>query len=253
MPAVEYTVSDDINIKKYGLLAENYSVNSDDYKNIKSLTNNELKEKNKLKRELNMDFIGHDKARPGRVIHIADDYLGIDKLFRIKSVSHKINGCNHTMSCTLDFLKENTGNKFTEGKVIQREDIEKENESADKKEKSSINFESFYTILNKQIGKSYVWGASGPNSFDCSGLVYYCLNKSGKKVSRLTAQGFYNSCAKISAKDRQKGDLIFWAKNGKVYHVAVYVGNGMQIGAEDEKTGVVKKKVSSNVYSYGRL
>ena len=41
MPAMEYTISNETNIKKYGLLAENYNVNSDDYKNIKSLAKNE--------------------------------------------------------------------------------------------------------------------------------------------------------------------------------------------------------------------
>jgi len=264
MPAIEYTVSNDEDIKKYGLLSENYSVNSDEYENIKSLADNELKNKNKLKRELSMDFIGHDNARPGRVMHIIDDYLGIDDFFRIKSVSHKVNGSIHTMSCTLDFLKENTSNKFTSGKVIQREDVKAKEESSNTvnndvgldvslSETSNANFTSLYSALTEQIGKRYIWGASGPNSFDCSGLVYYCFNKAGKKIARNSAQGYYNICTKVSAKNRQKGDLIFWAKNGKVYHVAVYVGNGMQISAENEKIGVVKKKVTSGVYSYGRL
>ena len=49
-----------------------------------------------------MDFIGHTKARPGRVMHLVDDYLGIDDNYRIKSVNHKINGSIHTMSCALE-------------------------------------------------------------------------------------------------------------------------------------------------------
>lgn len=245
MPAMEYTISDETNIKQYGLLAENYNVNSDDYKNIKSLAKNELEDKNKLKRELTMDFVGHEKARAGRVMHIVDEYLGINDYFRINSVSHKINGCIHTMSCDLEYLKEAPSNKYTEGKVIQREEI--------KTEGASANFESLYTILSNQVGKPYVWGASGPDSFDCSGLVYYCFNKAGIKIARLTAQGLYNKCTKIKAKDKQKGDLIFWAKNKKVYHVAVYVGDNTQISAENEKVGVVRQKVTSGVYSYGRL
>ncbi|MEI3162930.1 MAG: C40 family peptidase [Lachnospirales bacterium] len=245
MPAMEYTISDNTNIAKYGLLAENYNVNSDDYKNIKNIAKTELEDKNKLSRELEMDFIGHYKARAGRVMHIVDDYLGINDYFRIQSVNHKIDGGIHTMSCTLDYVKEAPANKYTEIKVIQREDIKTEGSSAD--------FDSLYSILNAQVGKSYVWGATGPNSFDCSGLVYYCFNKAGKKISRMTAQGYYNSCTKVKAKDRQKGDLIFWAKNGKVYHIAVYVGDGYQISAENEKVGVVKKKVTSGVYAYGRL
>ena len=51
-----------------------------------------------------MDFIGHDNARAGRVMHIIDECLGIDGNYRIKSVNHKVNDCNHTMSCTLENL-----------------------------------------------------------------------------------------------------------------------------------------------------
>lgn len=104
MPEKQFIARDEESIRKYGLLAENYSVNSDDTDNIQELAKNELKEKNTLKRELSMDFIGHDSARAGRVMHIADDYLGIDENYRIKSVTHKINGCVHTMSCVLENL-----------------------------------------------------------------------------------------------------------------------------------------------------
>lgn len=104
MPEKQFIARDEENIKKYGLLAENHSVNSDEADNIQHLAETELKEKNTLKRELSMDFIGHDNARPGRVMHIADDYLGINGNYRIKSVTHKINGNIHTMSCNLEEL-----------------------------------------------------------------------------------------------------------------------------------------------------
>lgn len=104
MPEKQFIARDEENIRKYGLLAENYSINSDEVDNIQELANNRLKEKNTLKRELSMDFIGHDSARPGRVMHIVDDYLGINENYRIKSVSHKIEGNIHTMSCSLENL-----------------------------------------------------------------------------------------------------------------------------------------------------
>lgn len=62
MPDAEYTVSDDESISKYELLSENYTVNFEDEDNIKSLAENELADKNKIKMELTMDFIGHDNA-----------------------------------------------------------------------------------------------------------------------------------------------------------------------------------------------
>ncbi len=102
MPEKMFYARDPESIRKHGLLAENYNVNSDDADNIKELAKNELKEKNVIKQELSMDFIGHDNARPGRVIRVIDEYLGINGNFRIKSVSHKINGSIHTMSCTLE-------------------------------------------------------------------------------------------------------------------------------------------------------
>lgn len=249
MPAVEYTVSDNENIGKYGLLSENYSVNSEDLDNIKSLAKNELADKNKLKRELTVDFIGHDSARPGRVMHVADDYLMTDDFFRIQSVSHKVSGNIHTMTCTLDFLKENTNKTYAESEVVQREDVSSSGSSI-----SNSDFEKLNSVLNSQVGKPYASGTEGPNSFDCSGLVYYAFNRSGlKSLNRTTAQGYYDMCTKISAESRQPGDLIFWANGGKVYHVGIYVGDGMMINAENENVGVRKTKVWSNVYSYGRL
>lgn len=252
MPAVEFTVSDDENIKKYGLLSENYSVNSEDLDNIKSLAKNELTDKNKLKRELTMDFIGHDSARPGRVMHIIDDFLGIDDFFRIQSVNHKVNGDIHTMSCTLNFLKENASSNFTESKFIQREDVSKSESGGSAVSSGDIG--KLSSVLNAQVGKPYVWGAEGPDSFDCSGLVCYAFNQSGvKSVGRTTAQGYYNMCTKISASNRQPGDLVFWADNSKVYHVGVYIGEGMMINSENPNVGVRKTKLWSNVYAYGRL
>ena len=104
LPKKQFIARDENNISKYGLLAETFKVDSDEEKNIQQLAKNELKEKNKIKSEISMSFIGHDNARAGRVMRIIDDYLGINDLFRIKSVSHTIKGANHTMNCTLEKL-----------------------------------------------------------------------------------------------------------------------------------------------------
>ena len=104
MPEKQFIARDEESIRKYGLLAENYKVSSDEEDNIKELANNELKKKNVLKRELSMDFIGHDNVRAARVIRVEDEYLGINDVYRIRSVSHKIKGNIHTMSCVLESL-----------------------------------------------------------------------------------------------------------------------------------------------------
>ena len=102
LPKKQFIARDETNINKYGLLAETFKVDSKEEKNIQQLAKNELKEKNKLKTELSMSFIGHDNARASRVMRIVDDYLGINDLYRIKSVNHTVKGANHTMNCTLE-------------------------------------------------------------------------------------------------------------------------------------------------------
>lgn len=80
-------------------------------------------------------------------------------------------------------------------------------------------------VAKSEIGKPYVYGAAGPRSFDCSGLVYYSYAKEGKRINRV-AQAQYNQSKKISWANRKPGDLVFFAYKGthSVYHVGVYIG-----------------------------
>lgn len=81
------------------------------------------------------------------------------------------------------------------------------------------------SIAKNQMNDPYVWGAAGPNKFDCSGLVYYAYYKAGYKWSRTTAQGQYNRTQHISSKYRRPGDLVFIGSNSKnIYHTGIYVG-----------------------------
>lgn len=90
--------------------------------------------------------------------------------------------------------------------------------------------------LNDQRGKPYYLGGNGPNCFDCSGLVYYCLKQVGINVGRLTAHGYseYSGWELIDdCNNLIRGDLIFYHNTGSTYvsHVAVYLGNGYYIHA----------------------
>ena len=62
-------------------------------------------------------------------------------------------------------------------------------------------------IAQSEEGKQYVFGASGPNTFDCSGLVYYCYQNAGFKIQRLTAQDYYNESTETN--NPEIGDLVF--------------------------------------------
>ena len=104
-------------------------------------------------------------------------------------------------------------------------------------------------LATKQLGKPYVWGAEGPNSFDCSGLVYYVYKNAAGKTLPRTAAAQYGTGVAVSKSNLQPGDLIFSSTDGsgRVTHVAIYVGNGQMIHAP--RTGKNVEKVSiSNSY-----
>ncbi|MCR8746284.1 C40 family peptidase [Romboutsia lituseburensis] len=94
---------------------------------------------------------------------------------------------------------------------------------------------------HEQLGKPYVWGAEGSNSFDCSGLVHYVFGQNGIKTPRVSRDQ-YKVGKSVSKSNLQSGDLIFSSSDssGRVTHVGIYVGDGKMIHAPNSK-GVVKK------------
>lgn len=82
----------------------------------------------------------------------------------------------------------------------------------------------------KYLGIKYVYGGSTPKGFDCSGLVKYVCAKNGISLSRTSAAQSRQGVT-VSKSNLQPGDLLFFAKNGRVHHVGIYVGNGQMIHA----------------------
>lgn len=84
----------------------------------------------------------------------------------------------------------------------------------------------------KHLGKPYVWGAKGPNTFDCSGLTYYVYMKAtGHYIGGWTGEQQYAG-TQISVSQAQPGDLVFWGpSSGVTHHVGIYIGNGQFIHA----------------------
>ncbi|WP_347877338.1 C40 family peptidase [Furfurilactobacillus milii] len=85
-------------------------------------------------------------------------------------------------------------------------------------------------VLYSEIGKPYVWGATGPYAFDCSGLVQYAYAQAGVSLPRVTYQQ-ENAGFAVSLSNLKSGDLLFWGARGNSYHVAVYIGNWQMIEA----------------------
>jgi cell wall-associated NlpC family hydrolase len=96
-------------------------------------------------------------------------------------------------------------------------------------------------LAANQEGKPYVYGAAGPNAFDCSGLVQYVFRQAGRAEPR-TALQQYNASTHISVLQAGRGDLVFYGAP-RVYHVGIYVGGGQMIDAAHTGTRVRQEHV----------
>jgi hypothetical protein len=94
------------------------------------------------------------------------------------------------------------------------------------------------TEAKTHIGQRYVWGAAGPTTFDCSGLVIYSYGKFGVSTPRVSEDQF-RAARVISADRAVPGDLVFYHDaTGDVYHVGIYLSPGHTVAAIDTAHGV---------------
>ena len=87
----------------------------------------------------------------------------------------------------------------------------------------------------RQLGKPYVWGGSGPDSFDCSGLTSWAWRAGGRSLPHSSAAQ-YSATTRVPVSDIQLGDLIFYGT--PIHHVGIYAGNGMMVEASETGTPV---------------
>ena len=82
-----------------------------------------------------------------------------------------------------------------------------------------------------KLGSPYVWGATGPNSFDCSGFTSYVYRvAAGREIGGWTVPQ-ESAGTTISIDQAQPGDLLFWGSHGGTYHVAIALGGGQYVHA----------------------
>ena len=97
-----------------------------------------------------------------------------------------------------------------------------------------------------QLGKPYVWGATGPGSYDCSGLVQAAWAAAGVSIPRVTYTQ-WSALPHISVSALQPGDLLYYDGQG---HVSMYVGDGYIIDAP--RTGLTVQKIPMNTDWYAQ-
>ena len=107
-----------------------------------------------------------------------------------------------------------------------------------------------------QLGDPYAWGGTGPNSWDCSGLVQQAFRHAGVALPRVAADQ-YRAVTAVSRSQLRRGDLVFWSTDGSVagiHHVAIYLGNNQYLEAPHSGATVrISSFASYNPNLYGRV
>ncbi|GAA2076349.1 C40 family peptidase [Streptomyces albiaxialis] len=109
--------------------------------------------------------------------------------------------------------------------------------------KGSGNAATLINFLKGQVGKAYVSGATGPSAYDCSGLTQAAFKTVGVSLPRVS-QSQSTTGTPVSLSNVQPGDILYWGSAGSAYHVAVYIGDGKFIGAQNPSKGVVEANMS---------
>ncbi len=110
---------------------------------------------------------------------------------------------------------------------------------------SGVTGQDIANYAATHLGKRYVSGGVGPNSFDCSGFTVYVYRHFGISIPRMNQR---SAGVGVSKADARPGDII--ALPG---HVGIYAGNGMMIDAANSRKGVVKRKIYSSNYVVRRI
>jgi cell wall-associated NlpC family hydrolase len=102
-----------------------------------------------------------------------------------------------------------------------------------------------------QIGEPYLWGGTGPDAWDCSGLVQWAYRQAGINLSRTSRQQWFDA-PRIALADLRAGDLIFWAWDtadpSTIHHVAMYTGGGRMV--EAPRTGLDVREIPVYLNGY---
>lgn len=128
--------------------------------------------------------------------------------------------------------------------------VQNNNSSYNPPASSTSSVQAVLNLAYSKIGCPYVWGAEGPNSFDCSGFTSYVFrNAVGVSLPRTSsAQSGYGKT--VSKSNLQAGDLVFFNTSGKgVSHVGIYVGGGKMVHAPSSGKTVSVTSINSSYYS----
>ena len=118
---------------------------------------------------------------------------------------------------------------------------------------TSVSVDKVLDFAHQQLGKPYVWGAQGPNSFDCSGLIYYVYKNAANITLPRTSVEQSKFGTTVSKSNLKAGDLVFFdtngPNNGAVSHVGIYAGEGQLIHASSSSKKIVKVNMETSYWN----
>lgn len=140
-------------------------------------------------------------------------------------------------------------------RTVQNNNYEEEQEESYEEERStpapsgSATGESIASYAQQFVGYPYVYGGSGPNSFDCSGFAQYVYSQYGYYINRTADNQAYNGYY-VSRDELAPGDLVFFHTYGSgISHVGIYIGGGSFVHASSSRTGVIISSLDQSYYA----
>ena len=129
------------------------------------------------------------------------------------------------------------------------DEIEQAEETSPKNNNAVSHREEIFQFAKQFLGTKYIYGGKTPKGFDCSGFTHYVMNNFGYKISPASKLQAKNG-EKVKLKDVKAGDLVFFKKKGRVFHVALVVDNsseGLYV-IHSTNRGVVVDNISKSSY-----
>lgn len=235
-------VKNDEWLKTYGLFQEVYKKeeNKDSNAEAKVMLNG-------IEQTCSLSGFGDTTCVTGYGVQVKDTHTGLVGLFYIDSDTHTWEGGNYTIDLELNF--KNIMNEVTAGQDEQTENNSSSSSSSSSSNSSSNSTgEKLVNLAKSKLGCKYVWGATGPSTFDCSGLTSWCHKQLGISIPR-TSLAQSKSGKAVNRSDLQAGDLIFWkTTSAEVGHVGMYVGNGQFIHAPNKSKPVKYDSLDNSYY-----
>ena len=242
-------VTNSNDVSAYGTFSKVLKV--EDGKDIDAEAKKELK---KVERKASITGFGDSSCKSGYGVKVKDAYTNLVGLFYIDEDVHTWEEGIYKVDLTLAF--ENMMNE------VKAETNENSNSSSSGSNSSSSSGSSgsssssseggnskLVDLAKSKMGCKYVWGATGPNTFDCSGLMLWCHKQMGISIPRTSLEQSRSGKA-VSKSDLQAGDLVFFkTTSAPVGHVGMYIGNGQFIHAPNKNKPVKVDSLSNSYYS----